>query len=49
MAACIGTWSFSYSAVEKAQQLLTTNAMSLDVVEEAIARTFLVPNTSVDI
>ena len=39
MAACIATWSFSHPAVLKAQQLLSTNATSLDAVEEAIART----------
>jgi len=38
MAACIATWSFSHTAVLKAQQLLSTNATSLDAVEEAIAR-----------
>ena len=38
MAACIGTWSFSHTAVVRAQQLLSANTTSLDTVEEAIAR-----------
>jgi len=41
MAACIGTWSFSHSAVLKAQHLLSANASSLDAVEDAIARRFV--------
>jgi len=37
MEACIGTWTFSHSALLRAQQLLSDNIRSLDAVEEAIA------------